>query len=71
MTGIYLCYLAGLLTIIAAVLYFAPPIVVFGRTLHWGLPLILAVACIVVALLWGNIGVIYSHAGFSGYRHGL
>jgi hypothetical protein len=66
MAGIYLCYLAGVLTIIAAVLYVAPPIVVFGKTLDWGLFLILAVACIVAALLWGNIGVIYSHAGLTG-----
>jgi hypothetical protein len=66
MTGIYLCYLAGVLVIVAAVLYVAPPLVVRGVTLDWGVFLILAVACIVIALLWGNIGVIYSHAGWSG-----
>jgi hypothetical protein len=63
MTGIYLCYAAGILVLIAAV------VLATFRTLTWRDPLLYlipAVAIIVVALLWGNIGVIYSHAGWTG-----
>lgn len=70
MTGILLCFIALVLALASLVLC----LIRSGpaqAVRDWPFWLITAVILIQVALLWGNIGVIYSHAGLSGYRHGL
>lgn len=63
MVGIILVIIALVLTIVAFVLrLMAQP----TRLLHWSVFIILSVFLIEIALLWGNIGVIYSHAGVTG-----
>lgn len=63
MTGIILVIIAGAFVILSAVLrLLARPVNLF----HWSIFLIIAVGLLVVALLYGNIGVIYSHAGWTG-----
>lgn len=72
MGGIVLCALAGLCALVGWALYLLPPSVgasmppikqkLLGSGFWYGLALLLVVA----ALLWGNIGVIYSHAGLTG-----
>lgn len=63
MVGIILVLIAWLLTILAIVLRLMarPP-----RLFHWSIFALLSLFLIEVALLWGNIGVIYSHAGVTG-----
>jgi hypothetical protein len=63
MVGIILVIIALVLTIVAAVLrLMAKPV----NLLHWSMFVIYSVFLIEIALLWGNIGVIYSHAGWTG-----
>jgi hypothetical protein len=72
MTGIVLCFFA-LFTILASLVLYVLPSkasagmpVIKQKLLDWGFWLIVTAALLVVALLWGNVGVIYSHAGFTG-----
>lgn len=62
MTGIVLCAVALALALAALVLRLLPT----ERPHLWSVALIASTILIAVALLWGNIGVIYSHAGLTG-----
>jgi len=64
MAGILLCALALAVALVALVLCLIRDGLAAVR--DWPLWLIVAVVVTEVALLWGNIGVIYSHAGFTG-----
>ena len=72
MTGIWMVGFAGLCALIALVLYFLPPLAsakmppLVQKLFGWGFWLILCALLLVVALEWGNVGVIYSHAGVTG-----
>ncbi|HEX4395423.1 MAG TPA: hypothetical protein VH084_28415 [Mycobacterium sp.] len=70
MTGIVLVAFALLLAIFSLVLWLFPELLPehLRARLGWGLWLIASVILITIALEWGNIGVIYSHAGWTGYR---
>lgn len=65
-----MCGLAGLCALAGLLLHFVEPHgdqhwlawKLLTPTFFYGLALLLIVA----ALLWGNIGVIYSHAGLTG-----
>jgi hypothetical protein len=63
MAGIICVIIAWLFTIVAIVLRLMarPP-----RLFHWSVFALLSLFLIEVALLWGNISVIYSHAGLTG-----
>lgn len=62
--GVALCIIAGLLFIASGILW------IFRKDARvpfdWEPPLIVGAILLVIALLWGNIGVIVSNAGFSG-----
>jgi len=58
--GIVLCFVALAVSLASLVLH------LLDVPRWWGLCLIAAVILISVALLWGNVGVIFSHAGFTG-----
>ena len=60
MTGIVLCAVALAVSLASLVLH------CLDVPRWWGLCLITAVILISVALLWGNLAVVYSHAGFTG-----
>lgn len=66
MTGIVLCALALVFSLIGTVLYLVPHPAWLPPQLGWGLWLGVAGIFYGISLLWGNIGVIYSHAGFTG-----
>jgi len=59
-TGILLCFIALAVSLASLVLHW------LDVPRWWGMCLIVAVILISVALLWGNVGVIFSHAGFTG-----
>jgi hypothetical protein len=63
MEGIALCLIGLVCGVIALICALVP------HPPRWGVPIVwLAVMGILYgfALLWGNVGVIYSHAGFTG-----
>jgi hypothetical protein len=65
MTGILLCVLALIVAFVSLVLCILRE--GFPQAIrYWPLYLIVAVILTEFALLWGNIGVIYSHAGWTG-----
>jgi hypothetical protein len=67
MTGIVLCIIALVVAIAALALRLFPTLQVGpAERFGWGVWLCAAVILMAIALLWGNVGVIYSHAGFTG-----
>jgi hypothetical protein len=64
MTGILLCVLALVVAIVSLVLCLIRNRLAAVR--DWPFYLIAAVIITEVALLWGNLGIIYSHAGWTG-----
>jgi hypothetical protein len=65
MTGIVLCLVALALTVVGAILYLSQ-VGLRAAARDWGLWVIISVLLVEVALLWGNIAIVYSHAGFTG-----
>ena len=63
MVGIILVIIAFVLTLLGIVLKLLERP---SQLFHWSFLVLLSVALIEIALLWGNIGIIYSHAGFTG-----
>jgi hypothetical protein len=64
-TGILLCVIALVIAVVSLIVC----VVRTGLTAavrDWPFWLIVAVVLTEIALLWGNIGVIYSHAGLTG-----
>jgi hypothetical protein len=57
-TGIAMCLVAWVCSIISAIMFVCHK--------GWGGWIIAAGILYGFALLWGNVGVIYSHAGFTG-----
>jgi hypothetical protein len=66
MEGIVLCALALLCGLAGLVFYLIPHPARFPGWLGWGFWVSVATILYGIALLWGNVGVIYSHAGFTG-----
>jgi hypothetical protein len=57
-TGIAACLIALVCSVISAIMFVSHK--------GWGGWIIAAGILYGLALLWGNVGVIYSHAGFTG-----
>lgn len=60
-TGIAMCLVALVLSVIGLIVYLIPQ-----TSPRWGIWIIVACILYGLALLFGNVGVIFSHAGFTG-----
>jgi hypothetical protein len=65
MTGILFCMVALVVAAISLVICLIRTGIV-AAVRDWPFWLIVAVILTEIALLWGNVGVIYSHAGLTG-----
>lgn len=59
--GVALCLIGFVCAIIGLIMYLVP-----NPPTGWGVWIIVACICYGFALLWGNVGVLFTHAGLTG-----